>query len=764
MLNFKTALCAGAGFAVIAMASTAWAQDAAPASDQTEVTEVVVTAQKREERLQDVPVAVSVASGDQLERQNIANIDQLKLIVPSFESTSFGVSIRGVGTATFSTSIEPTVSTVIDGVVLGRPEMALGSFYDIERVEVLRGPQGMLFGKNASSGLVSLVTKNPKIGDFQALGNFNLGEEGYNKSDATVNIPLGDSVALRIGGFVNKLDGQIHNKFDGREFNGNDEWGGRAKLLWRPTDSVDVLLSADYAKQDQSITWSPYKAVPGGTTETVLAACGVVASPDNTDLCIDGPQYKDRENYGFSAQVNWDIGGGFTFTSITAGRRAFDYSGGDSDSRPTNILNTNQSDQDIKQFSQELRIASPTGEKIEYVAGLYYFRMITDQTTTQTGTFNVPFVPPILNQTIDNHVVTESRALFGQATFNATEQLRFIFGGRFTRDNISLDFKQYALPGMIMLGTPVTLTDTIEEDNFSWRLGVQYDLTPVTMTYATVSRGYKGPGFNQTGVSSPTISQRVGPEYPTSYEIGLKTVLPGGKSILNVAIFDTKFEDYQAQTLDYSLAPAPPTFRTINGGDLKTRGFEVDLTAAPIEGLLLTAAATWLDAKYGNFGYIGCYPGQTPATGCEVLVPAVPNPLSPFLPPLVAEVTGYNPSGKPLAGAPEWKVALSGRYQRPITENFEGFVQADYSWRSDVNANAAGDPATEIKAYGILSGSVGVETSDGRVRFSVWGKNLTDERFPSALFGTVFGTPGDYSQVLTGDAFRRFGVALNVRY
>jgi len=756
MLNFKTALFAGAGLALLAFAQTASAQNATPeaTNDETSVTEVVVTAQKREERLQDVPIAVSVASGDQLERQNIANIDQLKLIVPSFEATSFGVSIRGVGTATFSTSIEPTVSTVIDGVVLGRPEMALGSFYDLERVEVLRGPQGMLFGKNASSGLVSIVTKNPRLGDFEVAGNFNFGEEGYNKSDATVNLPLGENAALRIGGFVNKLDGVLTNKFDGRSFNGNDEWGVRAKFLWSPTDSLDVLLAADYGKQDQSITWSPYAAVPGSATALALAACGVTASPDNTDICIDGPQYKDRENYGFSGQVNWDMGGGYTLTSITAGRRAFDFSGGDSDSLPVNVLNTNESNQDIRQISQELRIASPTGERLEYVAGLYYFKMTTDQTTIQTGTFGLfPF--PVLNRTIDNHVVTESRALFGQATFNATEKLRLIAGARLTRDNVSIEFDQYNLPGTVGIGAAVSFDRAIEEENFSWRLGAQYEITPVTMAYVTASRGYKGPGFNQTAVANATQDQSVGPEYPMSYEIGLKTVLPGGKAILNVALFDTTFEDYQAQTVDFSVTPA--AFRTINAGDLKTRGVEVDITAAPIDGLVLNAAATWLDAEYGKFGYIDCYPGQPVTPGqCEVVVPGIP----PFVPP----VMGYDPSGERLSGTSEWKVALSGKYQRQITEAFDGFVQADYSWRSEVNASASGDPATVIDAYGILSGAIGVETTDGRWRFSVWGKNLGDERFPSALFSTVFATPGNYSQVLTGDAFRRFGVALNVRY
>jgi iron complex outermembrane receptor protein len=319
MIRLKTVLALGVSITALA-AGQAMAQET-KTDEAMMITEVVVTAQKREEKLQDVPVAVSVVGETELQRRNIGNIDQLKLVVPSFEATSFGVSVRGVGTSTFSTSIEPTVSTVLDGVVLGRPEMALGSFYDVARVEILRGPQGMLFGKNASAGLVSITTNAPRSA-LEAIGNFNLGEDGYNKSDATVNLPLGDKAALRVGGFVNKLDGVLNNKFDGRRFNGNDEWGGRAKLLWRPTDTVDVLITADYAKQDQSLTWSPYAVNPVGALAFVYAGCGVKASPDNTDLCIDGPQYKDRENYGFAAQVDWSLPGGQTLTSITAGRRA----------------------------------------------------------------------------------------------------------------------------------------------------------------------------------------------------------------------------------------------------------------------------------------------------------------------------------------------------------------------------------------------------------------------------------------------------------
>ncbi|MBO9709088.1 MAG: TonB-dependent receptor [Caulobacter sp.] len=750
MSRMKTALALGVSLTALA-SGQAMAQDAKH-DEAMMITEVVVTAQKREEKLQDVPIAVSVVGETDLQRRNIGNIDQLKLVVPSFESTSFGVSVRGVGTSTFSTSIEPTVSTVLDGVVLGRPEMALGSFYDVARVEILRGPQGMLFGKNASAGLVNITTNAPKLNKTEALANINVGQDGYHKSDATLNLPVGENAAIRLGAYVNKLDGVLHNKFDGRRFNGNDEWGTRAKLLWRPTDTVDVLVTADYSKQDQSITWSPYKVNPTGALALVYAGCGVKASPENTDLCIDGPQYKDRENYGLVAEVNWSLPGGQTLTSITAGRRAFDLSNGDSDSLPVNILNDNISNQDLRQISQELRLSSPTGGRLEYVAGLYFYRQKTNQTTDQTGSFGLPFGLKG-NSTINSLVETTSYAAFGQAHFDLTEKLALIGGARLTHDKVSLDFNQFTRAGYVAINPTVRFDDSATETNFSWRIGAQYQFAQRTMGYATVSRGYKGPGFNQTGVSNATTSQEVGPEIPTSYELGVKTGLLGGLAVVNVAAFSTKFEDYQAQTVDFTLTP--PAFRTINAGDLKTKGVEADLSAYLAPGLMVSAAVAYIDAKYGDFAPISCDPVVTP-TGCVVIAPGIPG----LKPPLY----GYDASGQRLSGVSKWKTSFAAVYSRPIGHGLEFNASADYGWRDGYNASATRDPNTYIKSYGILGATIGIGSEDDRWKLAVWGKNLTDKRFPSSLFGTPFAGAGDYSQVLTGDAFRRYGVTLNLRY
>ncbi|MDB5439944.1 MAG: hypothetical protein JWM33_2371, partial [Caulobacteraceae bacterium] len=561
-----------------------------------------------------------------------------------------------------------------------------------------------------------------------------------------LNLPLGDKAALRVGGFVNNLDGVLHNRFDGREFNGNDEWGGRAKLLWRPTDTLDVLITADYAKQDQSVTWSPYAVGAASPFRLAYLGCGVVASPDNTDLCIDGPQYKDRENYGFAAQVDWSLPGGLTLTSITAGRRAFDLSNGDSDSLPVNILDNNISNQDLRQISQELRLASPAGGKLDYVAGLYFFRQKTNQVTDQTGTFGL-FPLPLLNSTINSLVETTSYAAFGQAHYQLTDKLSLIGGARLTKDKVTLDFHQFARPGLFAINPTVTFNDAAKETNVSWRIGTQYQFAAKTMGYATVSRGYKGPGFNQTGVSSPTVDQEVGPEIPTSYEVGVKTTLLQGLMVLNLAAFDTKFEDYQAQTVDRTLTPA--AFRTINAGTLKTRGVEGDLTAVLAPGLVVTASAAYIDAKYGRFEPVSCFPGQTVAQGCVLIAPGL---------------FGYDASGQRLGGVPKWKANLVALYERPIGPSLKVSGSADYSWRGKANASAAGDPNTLIDSFGVLGFSLGVGAQSDRWKLSVWGKNVTDQRFPSALFGTPFGGAGDYSQVLTGDAFARYGMALNLRY
>jgi iron complex outermembrane receptor protein len=242
----------------------------------------------------------------------------------------------------------------------------------------------------------------------------------------------------------------------------------------------------------------------------------------------------------------------------------------------------------------------------------------------------------------------------------------------------------------------------------------------------------------------------VRPEIPTNYEIGLRSEFFEGALVANVTAFSQTFEDYQAQIVDRTVNPS--VFRTVNAGELETIGVEADVTAILPPGIVFTASLAYLDATYGNFGEVSCFPGQTVAQGC-VLVAA-------------PATFAYDPSGDRLAGASELRSTIAAYYERPLTASIEGFIRADYNWRSDFNLAATGDPTTEVDAYGLLNGSLGIQNADGSWRLSLWGRNLTDEDYPFSIFNTPFGSNlgGDYSQVPTIENSRRFGVALSVSY
>ncbi|MFN3462935.1 MAG: TonB-dependent receptor [Terricaulis sp.] len=745
----KALLFSGLSAAGLFSQAPAFAQNA---SSEATSDEIVVTAQRREQDLQDVPVAVSAIDGDTLEALNVDGPGQLASLVPSFDSNAFGVSIRGVGTSTFSTSIELSVSTVVDEVVLGRPEMARGAYYDLERIEVLRGPQGMLFGKNASAGVVSLVTRNANPEALEFLGNFSVGEEGYEDHNVTLNLPIHPNAAIRVGAYTNRYDGPIENVPDGRDFNGNEEWGARARFLWDITPSLTFRLNADYTEQDNPGMWTPYLTRPAAAQQIGLATvCGITASASNRQTCIDGANENLTQTEALSGYFDWVFGGGFTLSSITAGRRADFYQDRDSDSLPINILNRNINDTNLDQFSQEFRLISPEAGRLRYTLGLYYFTLENEQYVDQAGTLGFALPPGFLfNSTVESTVESESAAVFGHAEFDVSDSLTLIAGGRLTRDEVSLDFRQFTQPGFLAFTTPVAISQSIEEDNFSWRLGAQYDLSDDVMFYAVVSRGYKGPGFNQTAISNTTTSQLVRPEIPTNYEVGLRSEFFEGALVANVTAFSQTFEDYQAQIVDRTVTPS--VFRTVNAGELETVGVEADVTAILPPGIVLTASLAYLDATYGDFGEVSCFPGQTLAQGC-VLVAA-------------PATFAYDPSGDNLAGASEWRSTVTAYYERPLTASLEGFIRADYNWRSDFNLAATGDPTTVVEAYGVLNGSVGIMDTDGGWRLSLWGRNLTDEDYPFSIFNTPFGSNlgGDYSQVPTIENSRRYGVALSVRY
>jgi iron complex outermembrane recepter protein len=366
-----TALC---GSALAQTNPGVGAQEPKSSTPSDQIMEIVVTATKREERLQDVPIAVSVVGGPQLTQQNINQVVDLTRSVPSLNSAGpYGaLSIRGIGSESFSRSAEGSVGVVVDGVSLANTSTNPPQLFDVARVEVLEGPQGMLFGRNSSAGVVSIVSNTPDPDHFEVDGHADVGTRDNYIGRVVVNIPVADNASLRIAGSLTQSPNTQYNRYDGTYDNVDGE-SIRGRFKWDPNSNLTVNLIGDYSNfiQKGGAPWTVYYSTPGSVLSSRLAACGVGVSQDNQYGCIDGGNHTTNESYGFSGQIDAKVGE-LTLTSISAyrGFTAHSY-GSDVDSVPVDVLNVNASPENIHNVSQEFRVTSPTGGLVDYVSLLF---------------------------------------------------------------------------------------------------------------------------------------------------------------------------------------------------------------------------------------------------------------------------------------------------------------------------------------------------------------------------------------------------------
>jgi iron complex outermembrane recepter protein len=762
-----------AAASIIALSIDAtWAQeDQPPAADaavaRTQLEEVIVTAQKRSENLQDVPIAVSVVTVDELQSQHIFDATQLQYIVPSLQQQStnnqVGATnffIRGVGTAIYGPAVESTVGTVIDDVALARPAMGVVQFFDLERVEVLRGPQGMLFGKNASAGLVNIVTARPKFDAVEGLthlsyGNSNSGSSGNEiVAQAALNLPLSANSAARISAFGTSQDGFGENVFRDEDL-GMTEYGARVKYLWQPSDAWEVYLSADYAHESGpggSVLFRRIDAA-GGFVESQDAAVGIVASPENVKVAGNAPTDNYFELGGGQAKIVWSFAEACSLTNIAAYRTYRDRSKLDTDMLPISFFDGNDQGREQRQFSDELRLTGPSGGPVEYQLGLYYLDVRDEGMLRQTANLQ-PFFPPpppgfagIFGGSGSTVVENQSYAAFGQAKISLGSSWRAILGGRLTHDDVTgtanADGTGYVIPA----GPTGTLTGDLSQTNFSYRVGLEFDVAQDVLGYVTYARGYKAPTFG--GASGTEV---IRPEIPTNIEVGLKSTLFDRKLDLNVAVYHVRFKDFQAQAYD----PQALRFTTTNAGEVLSKGVELEFRALPVESLSLSGGVAYNDSTYEDFAGVACYFGQpTGTSGTNVCLPNA-----------TTDVTGNQ-----LAFAPKWSASLSGEYQHPIFAGLDGFIGANYYYRSSVNYTAAHDPQTDVDGYSLVGASIGVQTHDARIRAAIFARNVFDERVPtfvvadvaSPLYGDA-ALGGNYWQQFGETSFRTVGVSLDVRF
>jgi iron complex outermembrane receptor protein len=753
-------------------------QAATPPADATpEDGDIVVTAQRRTENLRDVPIAITVVNGQSLRETGANQLADITQRAPSLNFTATpGVpnfAIRGVGTNSFDYGIESAVGIAVDDVNITLPRyVPLNSLADVERVEVLRGPQGLLFGKNTTAGLISITTARPELGTWSSSGRVQAGSRDQVQSQAVVNIPIGDTAALRVVGGYQYQKPSTQLVGPGR-LDPVRRWFGTGKLLWKPTDRLSLYAIVDNQNNSGIEAYSTIRQFGGNDPTPIPAAfrplapanfvfaqntaLGVVASPTNNKTAIGSTNVvRDEKSFGAQLAVNYDAGP-VAITSVTAYRNLKARANNDVDQTPVPFFDTNIANSQSYQLSEELRIANAERGAIDYTAGLYFFRQHIDAQILQAGTFGIfPASTPVrlspVNGQSNFDYTTKSYAAFAQLTFNLTPQLRLIAGGRYTRDEIASTTTVTAVQGVCNLVTfllsggqrcigalAAPIVSGRKADGFSGRAGIEYAVAPTANLYATYTRGYKGPAIS----SAAGVAFAVDPETVDAYEIGAKFDVLDRKLSRNVAGFINDFRDVQAQVFDPSLNGGLGSFRTGNASALKTRGVEAEAILRPARGITLNGGVTYLEATYGNYN-VACYYGQTAAQGCSLAGPS------------------FNAAGTPLVGASKWTTSLAASIDQPIGNDLKVFVTADWRYRSRFYY-AINDPNTIQSGYSVVNGTIGIGDIGDHARFSVFVRNLFDKRYAAAIFPGNFSV-GQYVQTLPDSAFRRIGGAFEWRF
>jgi len=754
------------------------AQEADAEADDRRLGTVTITAQRVEQNLQDVPISVTAIGGADLEARQIDGFDQLQYVAPGI-SFNAGVNarqsattIRGIGTSLFNIGIEASSAIAVDGVVMGREGAGIFDFSDVERIEVLRGPQGTLFGKNASAGVISVVTKGP-TDDFQADVSASYGSYDEINLTGAISGPIANGITGRISAYSNKRDGYIKNvnpNASQDRLNERNEQGVRGKLKFEISDDSDLLLSADYVRRDQASGALTYRSISAGGPGTGLLgfgvavtgpatlALGITPGPENLSIGSEAEFTSEMDSWGLSSEYTRPLGD-HEFISLTAYREWNSVDNNDADLVPLPMLSVNSGDLAQNQFSQEFRIDSPRDQALTYTVGAYYFQQEISQNNIQGGTAGLNFLgalPPgaQVGTKLESNVEELNYAIFGQGEYALTDKFSLIAGLRFLQSEIEGQQVKTVAPGFVapFAGQSVSAGVQSERDDDSalvWRLGGQYFLDDETNLFATVTRGYKASGVVTGLTVSPVQGNtlpRVKPEVPTQFEAGIRKTSYDGKLVTNFTGFYSQIDDFQAQTL----VPGPSgtaIFNVANAGSVETYGFEGEITALPTDNLTLSTALAYTNATFDEFTGAPCFTRQTAAQGCTV----------------VSGQRQQDLSSKTLANSPEWVINALARYDFDISETLGGFAQVGAQYRDEVQSSITNDPNTIIDAYTLIDAQVGVSFWDDRATFTVFGRNLTDESFVEAIVGMTFDT-GGYAQFLTLEAQRTWGAKLSLRY
>jgi iron complex outermembrane recepter protein len=811
MIAFRSVLLAGASFALFAP-SIAWAQNAAESDAPAEI---IVTAQKRSERLQNVPVAVSVVSGAALEALGKTSLEGAVNLVPSFNFLKSGTTInqslflRGVGTATFSIAGEPSVSTVVDGVVYSRSGEAFSELVDIERLEVLRGPQGTLFGKNASAGVVNITSKRPtsELGGYVEAGYFTKSEY---RLRAAINAPLGDSVRARLNGFYSNYDGNITNVgvAGNPKVNGWEHYGARLAVDIDLAPTIKLALTADYHKNNDDCCAEVIGTLPivGGTglttTNLSQAALPTPLGDATRTIAQDLVTRTIETGYGFSAQLDAELGS-HTLTSITAYRNWKNNEVRDGDFLPAAYIGFNQlhdvGPQTGDTFSQELRLTSPGKQFFDYVVGAYYSVANSARTFTRSDltcsalgaapTVLTPCTSPLAAPTVAQSATAvfgskfKNIAVFAQGTLNLSDRFRIIGGLRYTSDDLSV-FHSRVASGLTFDGAGRPNSAPGIQPNFDQGAYNEYlrllALNPGLVTPLTIDQLQRASSLASNGVPYRTSTSNTNWSGKAGVQFDIS------KDSMAYATFSRGYK-----------GPAYNTFFNLMGSGTNaisaetSDAYEIGVKNSFMGGKLILNLAGFY-AKYSNFqannpdvvaGIVVSRftnAGDISTRGFEIdaIIRASRDlSFSGGLAYTDARVDRFNASvgataaqiiqpGTPLAFAPEWKWTVSGDYRWRMNGPFDVAFGVQTSYQSSQLAQFSPDPIIRrlatIEGYGLANVSVALLDKDDRWKVTFQVRNLFDRSFAAAIANG--GPGGAYRYQIPRDADRYFGVTARFNF
>ncbi|WP_257549137.1 TonB-dependent receptor [Sphingopyxis sp. DBS4] len=739
--------------------------------------DILVTARRRQETAQDVPIAISVVAGEQIDNTGSFNVGRLTQLTPTLQFYSSNprntaVNIRGIGAPFGLTNdgIEQGVGIYVDDVYYSRVASSTFDFLDVAQIEVLRGPQGTLYGKNTTAGAINITTNQPTF-DFEGKAEVSIGNLNFKQAKAAISGPLTDHLAARVAISSTSRRGTIYNVTTDRWVQSQDNIGIRGQLLWQPNDDLSITLSGDWNKQDAVCCASVF--VRTGETQrptnrqyaALAAAQGYVVPSTNpydrlTDL--DANLNAGNEIGGVALRVKWDVGPG-TLTSVTAWRYWDWQPENDRDFTGLPIVTKSQNPSQQNQYTQELRY-NYTGDRFDFVlGGFYYYQRIDTQGTEQHGPAssrwtlnptsalaNDPSVLDGLTAINTQFLKNTSAALFGQASWKISDQFTIQPGVRLNYDKKEGFYQRRVFAGD---GTPVVFgpTDAVtlarlgvfapqeyapafSDWNFSYDLTATYKATRDLLFYATYAKTFKSGGINQNGVpndadNNPLLgAATVKPESVNHYEAGIKAEFWDRRATFNLTAFRSDIRNFQANVNNGQFGVLRGYLA--NAGKVRTQGFEGDFSIRPSERFRAYVNGAYTDAKYVKFVDAPCAPEQSGGTNsppnCDI-------------------------SGQRLPGVSKWAFSFGAEVNaesKLFDQDGQFYFGYDGSYRSDWSSNPTPSAYTWVKGYSLSNFRAGFRTENGLDLFA-WVRNAFDQDYIDQLSvgpgntGLIVGLPGD---------------------